>query len=40
MSDDTMLQEHKKSYQGFVRLVAVSTLLTALGLVFLAFLLL
>ena len=36
MSDDTMLREHRKSYQGFVRLIAVSTILVALVLVFLA----
>ncbi len=40
MSDDSMLQEHKQTYNGFVRLIAVSTAATAATLILLALLLL
>ena len=40
MSDDTMLQERKSTYHGFVRLVVYSTAAVVAALVFLAILLL
>ena len=36
MADDSMLQEHRNSYHGFVRLMTVSTGLVALVLVLMA----
>ena len=36
MADDSMLQEHRKTYQGFVRLFTVSTGLVALILILMA----
>jgi hypothetical protein len=40
MSDDAMLQEHKKSYTGFVRLLIWSTAATAITLALMALFLL
>ena len=36
MADDSMLQEHRKTYEGFVRLLTVSSALVALTLVLMA----
>ncbi len=36
MSDDSMLQEHRNNYHGFVRLITVSTGLVVLILVLMA----
>ena len=40
MSDDAMLQEHRKTYTGFVRLMVCSTALTAIALALMALILL
>ena len=36
MADNSMLQEHRKTYQSFVRLLTVSTGLVALTLILMA----
>ncbi len=40
MSDDSMLQEHKQTYNGFMRLIVVSTAATAVVLILMALFLL
>ncbi|MEE8535388.1 MAG: aa3-type cytochrome c oxidase subunit IV [Kiloniellales bacterium] len=40
MSDDAMLQEHRKTYSGFVRLFVFSTAATAITLALMALVLL
>ncbi len=36
MSDDSMVEEHKQTYNGFVRVIAVSTAATAVTLILMA----
>ena len=40
MSDDSLVQEHQKTYNGFVRLMVVSTAATAATLILMALFLL